>query len=49
MIAMSEAVTDTATTPSAGQGDVVVEVIDLHKSFGSVEVLKGISTVIHRG
>src|SRR5687767_4618168 len=46
---MSEAVTDTATTPSAGQGDVVVEVIDLHKSFGSVEVLKGISTVIHRG
>ena len=49
MIAMSEAVPDTATTPSAGQGDVVVEVIDLHKSFGSVEVLKGISTVIHRG
>jgi len=49
VIAMSEAVTDTATTPSAGQGDVVVEVIDLHKSFGSVEVLKGISTVIHRG
>jgi polar amino acid transport system ATP-binding protein len=45
---MSEAVT-AATTPTAGPGEVVVEVIDLHKSFDSVEVLKGISTVIHRG
>ena len=49
MNAMSEAVTDTTTTPTAGPREVVVEVIDLHKSFGSVEVLKGISTVIHRG
>jgi len=47
--AMSEAVTDTTTPPTAGPREVVVEVIDLHKSFGSVEVLKGISTVIHRG
>jgi polar amino acid transport system ATP-binding protein len=46
---MSEAVTDTTTPPTAGPREVVVEVIDLHKSFGSVEVLKGISTVIHRG
>ena len=49
MNAMSEAVTDTTTPPTAGPREVVVEVIDLHKSFGSVEVLKGISTVIHRG
>jgi len=47
--AMSEAVTDTTTPPTAGPREVVVEVIDLHKSFGSVEVLKGISTIIHRG
>src|SRR6187401_2965791 len=41
---------DNATpTPTAGPGEAVVEVIDLHKSFGSIEVLKGISTVIHRG
>src|SRR5512133_4046898 len=46
---MSEAVTDTTTPPTAGPREVVVEVIDLHKSFGSVEVLKGISTIIHRG
>jgi len=46
--AMSEAVTDT-TPPAAGPREVVVEVIDLHKSFGSVEVLKGISTIVHRG
>ena len=49
MNAMSEAVTNTTTPPTAGPREVVVEVIDLHKSFGSVEVLKGISTVIHRG
>ena len=49
MNAMSEAVTDTTTPPTPGPREVVVEVIDLHKSFGSVEVLKGISTVIHRG
>ena len=49
MNAMSEAVTDTTTPPTAGPREVVVEVIDMHKSFGSVEVLKGISTVIHRG
>src|SRR6476661_11126960 len=41
---------DNATpTPTAGPGEAVVEVIDLHKSFGSIEVLKGISTVIRRG
>ena len=49
MNAMSEAFTNTTTPPTAGPREVVVEVIDLHKSFGSVEVLKGISTVIHRG
>jgi hypothetical protein len=47
--AMSEAVTDTTTPPTAGPREVVVEVIDLHKSFGSVEELKGISTINHRG
>jgi polar amino acid transport system ATP-binding protein len=48
VITMFEAGTAT-TTPKAEPGEVVVEVIDLHKAFGSVEVLKGISTVIHRG
>ena len=40
---------DGAITPVARPAEVVVEIIDLHKSFGSVEVLKGISTVIRRG
>ena len=38
------------TTPAAAPtGDVIVEVEDLHKSFGSNEVLKGIDTTIRKG
>lgn len=47
MRTMSETVR--TSTPAVGPGEVVVEVIDLHKSFGAVEVLKGISTVVRRG
>lgn len=31
------------------KGEKLLEVIDLHKSFGKNEVLKGISTTIHKG
>lgn len=35
--------------PPRRRGDVIVEVEDLHKSFGSNEVLKGIDTTIRKG
>jgi polar amino acid transport system ATP-binding protein len=38
----------TETIPS-GQRDDEIQIYDLHKSFGPVEVLKGISTIIRRG
>ena len=34
---------------STDGGDVVVRTIDLHKSFGHLEVLKGIDMEVHRG
>ena len=38
------------TTPiPSGKREDEIQVYDLHKSFGSVEVLKGISTVVRRG
>ncbi len=39
------------TTPTipTGNRDDEIQIYDLHKSFGQIEVLKGISTVIHRG
>ena len=39
---------NTATIPSGNREDEI-QIYDLHKSFGPVEVLKGISTIIHRG
>ena len=35
-------------SPSA-DSDVVVKVVDLHKNFGDLEVLKGISMEVHKG
>ncbi len=32
-----------------GRSDDEIQIYDLHKSFGQIEVLKGISTIIHRG
>ncbi|MFT3860348.1 amino acid ABC transporter ATP-binding protein [Micropruina sp.] len=40
--------TETPTIPT-GLRDDEIQIYDLHKSFGEVEVLKGISTIIHRG
>ena len=39
----------TQTTIPTGLRDDEIQIYDLHKSFGEVEVLKGISTIIHRG
>ena len=38
----------TQTIPT-GVRDDEIQIYDLHKSFGQIEVLKGISTIIHRG
>jgi polar amino acid transport system ATP-binding protein len=38
----------TQTIPTGVREDEI-QIYDLHKSFGPVEVLKGISTIIHRG
>ena len=38
----------TATIPT-GRREDEIQIYDLHKSFGHIEVLKGITTVIHRG
>ena len=29
--------------------EVLIKVVDLHKSFGKLDVLKGVNTEIHRG
>ena len=34
---------------SGGSGDVVVRIVDLHKYFGDLEVLKGVSLEVHQG
>ena len=34
---------------ASGAGDVVVKVVDLHKYFGDLEVLKGVSLDVHQG
>jgi polar amino acid transport system ATP-binding protein len=34
---------------TSGTGDVLVDVVDLHKSFGDLEVLRGIDLQVHRG
>ena len=39
----------TQTTIPTGRREDEIQIYDLHKSFGPVEVLKGISTRIHRG
>ena len=39
---------NTATIPSGNREDEI-QIYDLHKSFGQIEVLKGISTIIRRG
>jgi polar amino acid transport system ATP-binding protein len=41
----------TSTTPHTpgGTGDVIVDIDGLHKSFGALEVLKGINATIRRG
>lgn len=41
----------TATTPGIPTGDRndEIQIYDLHKSFGDLEVLKGITTTVHRG
>lgn len=38
----------TATIPT-GERDDEIQIYDLHKSFGQIEVLKGITTIIRRG
>ena len=38
----------TQTIPT-GNRDDEIQIYDLHKSFGQIEVLKGISTIIRRG
>ena len=42
------AVSVSSVMPS-GERDDEIQIFDLHKSFGSLEVLKGITTTIHRG
>ncbi|MFZ1383825.1 MAG: amino acid ABC transporter ATP-binding protein [Propionicimonas sp.] len=41
----------TGTTPSipTGNRNDEIQIYDLHKSFGDLEVLKGITTTVHRG
>lgn len=39
----------TTTSPAANGSDVIIQVTDLHKSFGKNEVLKGIDLTVHRG
>ncbi len=39
----------TETTAATGRREDEIQIYDLHKSFGQIEVLKGITTVIHRG
>ena len=39
----------TETTIPTGRRDDEIQIYDLHKSFGQIEVLKGISTIIRRG
>jgi ABC-type polar amino acid transport system ATPase subunit len=36
-------------TPSVPSGEAVVRIEDIHKSFGHLEVLKGINMEVHRG
>jgi len=38
----------TQTIPTGNREDEI-QIYDLHKSFGDVQVLKGISTIVHRG
>ncbi len=38
----------TQTIPTGGRDDEI-QIYDLHKSFGEIEVLKGISTIVRRG
>ena len=38
----------TQTIPT-GNRDDEIQIYDLHKSFGQIEVLKGISTIVRRG
>ncbi len=40
---------NTATNPAAPPTDAVIRVVDLHKSFGRLHVLRGISLEIRRG
>jgi polar amino acid transport system ATP-binding protein len=35
--------------PRTRDGAPIVEIVDVHKSFGSLEVLKGVSLYVHRG
>ncbi|WP_416979815.1 amino acid ABC transporter ATP-binding protein [Streptomyces sp. T028] len=39
----------TTHVTEAPKGDPIVRIIDLHKSFGAVEVLKGVDLEVHRG
>ncbi len=41
--------TTTPTKIPTGNREDEIQIYDLHKSFGDLEVLKGISTVVHRG
>lgn len=42
---MAQTVTDTTTSP----GEIILDIRNLHKSFGQTEVLKGIDLTAHRG
>ena len=45
---MSADVTADVTIPTGNREDEI-QIYDLHKSFGDLEVLKGIDLVVHRG
>ena len=34
---------------TGNNNEVLIKVVDLHKSFGKLDVLKGVNTEIHRG
>ena len=40
---------DDGMTGGTGTDDVMIEVTDLRKSYGNVEVIKGVDLTVHRG
>lgn len=46
---MAMATSASSAAQTLGSQDIAIQVDDLHKSFGSLEVLKGVSLTAHRG